>query len=1742
MLLLLCLCLVISGLSYAQPQELPLIGSLGGPGFLTFHGDYAYVGHGQRLVVYDVSDPEAPSPLGSVAMPDGTAFVLTVSGAFVYVAHGPGGLKIVDISEPSAPREVGSQSTPTEAIGVALDGGYAYVSDWGTGLHVFDVRDPANPQPVGFVGDTTTAFDVKVRSGYAYVTTAEEGVLIYDVSVPSAPELAATYDPGGPITEIAFQGNLGYAVTTLGVLYVGDFTDPTDPAHLNGVPVSGGEAWGVTVDGGYAYVGIGGRGNTGFDVFNLTIPDSPALLSHGDAPGVVYRMALRGEYLFAPVAGFGLRVYDVSNKSDPLEVAGVISPATGDIKVSGGYAFVTSWPKGIYAVDVTYPSAPWAVSEFVIPALSEINRIDIQGNLLYVAEQDAGLLVVDITDPTAMFVAGTHDTPGGAEDVRVSGSHAYVADAESGLRIVDIREPSSLTEVGYVDTPGSSRGVDVAEGYAYVADEAGGLRVIDVTDPAAPTEVASLPTPSIATAVMQSNGRVYVSTNTDLRIVDVSVPGAPFEVGSVAFPDYPMDTFVANGYAYVAARTAGLRVIDVRDPGATQEVGYYISPTARTTISQGVHAVHVTNLAYLGAVYTGLLTVAVPPPAPEVNALPPFIHAYAAKSFTSGTVTVSGTTVPGSFVTVGGGLYPVYQQLAPGQAGFSIAVPLKAEAANELAVATVNEYGLHSSLFEATVVEGAAFPATVEAVSALAITPDPAPSVPLNGSQAFTCGAAFTDASTADVTQFVAWSVTNGELITSAGLYVNTQTGPASVSGSVAGVTSNVVAVTDAKSGKALEGVVAGRAWNAYSGLGLGPPDTLVRAFEPYTPLLRAEHATQDASGNYVFLIDEGNYDLQGSSPGYRPETYRVQPVAADAPLVQDFALGPEDHDPPLVTWIEPVDGQVVSVPEVGLTVIVEDAYSELAEASLIVNGTEFSIIETISPEGFYRNVWPLAVGANSIRVGATDTEGNQTVSEELTVTVDWDALELSSAAAASPTDVAVTFNKPATGDDALNPGFYTITDPFALELPVTGVTRHGEAAVALTTAPQVSNEAYTLSAHGIVDEDGYQVRVLATVLFSGYDTTVDSDGDGLADVVETETGVYNGPTDTGTHPALVDTDTDTMPDGWEVANGLDPCVDDAAGDADGDTLTNGSEYAQRCDPQEGDTDGDGLNDGGELSYGTDPHLGDSDGDGMLDGWEVDHGLSPTDDGSTDVANGPYGDPDGDGLLNHFEAALGTDPNASDSDDDDLSDSVEHNTLGTNPLDEDTDGDTLEDGYEVEHGSDPLRDSRVRLAVAFPTGAMEVRGNAVTVQAEVLDDGSPWNVASALFEANGPGTGGGWASLGTVMAPPFVVHWDADDMGAGAYQLRATATTTLGLVDAPPAETTVTVSPSADFAESDVAGTHTQVAPVVVGADNEVVCADTDPATGARVTVQIPAGALTVDTNLIIEFLDGATFDPTLAPREASTDVYFGLTLESGQTEFAGANTATLEVGYRDDGSGMIQGTSVSESDVVLKNLDQGANQFEPILTSSVDTQADAVTGTTDHFSVFALVGDVPPAPLVIATPSELPLAWPGEAYDAPLTAAGGEPPYLWEMTVGDLPPGLAVLGEAIAGTAGGGGDYGFGVRVSDTQAPADTDARAVSIHVVTEGDDSDGDTIPDLTEGHDDVDGDTVPNYLDLDSDGDGASDFWEWTAGYDPYDANDTPPLPLSPWPFLLMALGALGAWRVRRHVRQGIPSQVP
>ena len=161
------------------------------------------------------------------------------------------------------------------------------------------------------------------------------------------------------------------------------------------------------------------------------------------------------------------------------------------------------------------------------------------------------------------------------------------------------------------------------------------------------------------------------------------------------------------------------------------------------------------------------------------------------------------------------------------------------------------------------------------------------------------------------------------------------------------------------------------------------------------------------------------------------------------------------------------------------------------------------------------------------------------------------------------------------------------------------------------------------------------------------------------------------------TSPTNNDTDYDGMPDGWEADSGINPVVDDANEDFDGDELINILEYIFFTEPFMYDTDGDGISDRYEIFYySSNPNSGDSDNDGLTDGFECTNTLT----------NPLEIDTDSDGLVDGHDGVVLTSvyPDGVDADEDGYVDG--ELDLGTSPIHADTDNDGLPDGWEHQYG------------------------------------------------------------------------------------------------------------------------------------------------------------------------------------------------------------------------------------------------------------------------------------------------------------------------------------------------------------------------------------------------------------------------------------------------------------------------
>ncbi len=314
-----------------------------------------------------------------------------------------------------------------------------------------DLALPPSLMEVGAYNTPGLAQGVALSGHYAYVADGANGLQVVDISNPQQPRLAGVYALSWPAlaVDVAVAGEYAYLVVddpSGDQLVVLNVSDPIHPQYAGVYAAAGTDlAHGVTIGGDSGYLHVPAQIHGIWGVLILTAAVPPAYVSHVPMFGQP-----RG------VAAVGDRLYVTEDKN--VETDDTL--------------YILQMPEASWLGRYTLPARGWDIA--------------IADTTIYVADDAAGLLLIDASDPEMPTLAAALDTPGLTRAVVISGTYALVADGGRGLQMIDISIPTAPQSVGALDTPGYAMDLALADGYAYVADASMGLRGVSLQP--APTE------------------------------------------------------------------------------------------------------------------------------------------------------------------------------------------------------------------------------------------------------------------------------------------------------------------------------------------------------------------------------------------------------------------------------------------------------------------------------------------------------------------------------------------------------------------------------------------------------------------------------------------------------------------------------------------------------------------------------------------------------------------------------------------------------------------------------------------------------------------------------------------------------------------------------------------------------------------------------------------------------------------------------------------------------------------------------------------------------------------------------------------------------------------------------------------------------------------------------------------------------------------------------------------------------
>lgn len=495
--------------SGAQPESVAVLGNLA---FVAAFNDGVYVidvtNKANPLVRIKSRDKLVLGQAYDVAVQDrsGTRLV-AVAGNIATAIYTVAGTDVSPTLTRNSSSIAGNRSVAFASSGTVL------YSSGGSSFRAWQTSNPASPTQLSTVdpaGSSVALGELTVSGPRVFVAMNIYGYAIVDASNPSALRTAFNRSVPGQTEHVAVDA--GYAFVSTGLDYPFRIYGANDPSAAKLVDTQAPlrSAARLAAYGGRLYVSerTGDWTSSVFSLANPALPSQVVVDPYAYSP---YDFAFVGERAFIASERHGISPWIIAPPESSTHSPSVRPPfyigtqggSAWSIALFGHYALMGTANSWFNVVDLSRSSQGALTVIAATPtqgaagADREARRIALAGNFAFVANELAGVRVVDVAKPEfPAALAGFGATPGQIAAVAVYGSYVYAADTASGLVAYEASNPRGWPAGKIRDwaQPTVTPAFDlvVRGSYAYVAYGTGGLGIWEISDPLSPSLVGSI--------------------------------------------------------------------------------------------------------------------------------------------------------------------------------------------------------------------------------------------------------------------------------------------------------------------------------------------------------------------------------------------------------------------------------------------------------------------------------------------------------------------------------------------------------------------------------------------------------------------------------------------------------------------------------------------------------------------------------------------------------------------------------------------------------------------------------------------------------------------------------------------------------------------------------------------------------------------------------------------------------------------------------------------------------------------------------------------------------------------------------------------------------------------------------------------------------------------------------------------------------------------------------------------------
>ena len=338
---------------------------------------------------------------------------------------------------------------------------------------------------------------------------------------------------------------------------------PLDRAHAGGAPST------VALDGTRAFIGVGPR----LAIWELSTTPPTLLGESAPLRGVVNAVAAVGDRVYVAERldlDSRLHVFDVTTPAAPVEThAFSIAGRSGysvirDLEGAPGRLYVADQEQGVLELDLADPDAPTTLQ--VVPPTGVTGLTRIGSRLYYTSESffggaSAGALDLDNA------LADLGGSPlGNLAGIAFADKDLVIGAGPDGIYVYDVSDPSNPIERfhhGEAELGPFARAVATSGSTAWVPAH-DGLHTLDLTTPTAIAHTGPLAVATTGVTTASANGDVLAIATDRGRLLSFGIATAPTQPADPQVVDVTLcadcvGVAVADGTIYIADIVGGLR-------------------------------------------------------------------------------------------------------------------------------------------------------------------------------------------------------------------------------------------------------------------------------------------------------------------------------------------------------------------------------------------------------------------------------------------------------------------------------------------------------------------------------------------------------------------------------------------------------------------------------------------------------------------------------------------------------------------------------------------------------------------------------------------------------------------------------------------------------------------------------------------------------------------------------------------------------------------------------------------------------------------------------------------------------------------------------------------------------------------------------------------------------------------------------------------------------------------------------